>query len=82
VYQQYFTWYIRGMSHRTSIDLDEVLLSECQRILGTGGIRDTVEGAMNELVRADRRARLKQRILTGEGIDRGPETLAASRPTR
>jgi Arc/MetJ family transcription regulator len=70
------------MSHRTSIDLDEVLLSECQRILGTGGIRDTVEGAMNELVRADRRARLKQRILTGDGIDRGPEILAASRPTR
>jgi Arc/MetJ family transcription regulator len=70
------------MSHRTSIDLDEALLSECQRILGTGGIRDTVEGAMNELVRADRRARLKQRILSGAGIDRGPEILAASRPTR
>jgi Arc/MetJ family transcription regulator len=74
--------YIGCMAHRTSIELDETLLTESQRILGTSGIRDTVEGAMRELLRADRRARLKDRLTTGAGIDRSVALLEATRPTR
>ncbi len=70
------------MTHRTTIELDTALLDETRRVLGTTGIRETVEGAMREVTRAAKRARLSERILTGKGFDRGPEILAASRPTR
>lgn len=69
------------MTHRTSIELDDALLDEARRILGTTGIRDTVEGAMREVVRTHRRARLLERIRTGDGIDRSPELLAETRPS-
>jgi Arc/MetJ family transcription regulator len=68
------------MTHRTTIELDEALLDETRQVLGTSGIRETVEGAMREVTRAARRARLAERIRTGKGIDRGPEILSASRP--
>ena len=67
------------MAHRTSIELGEVLLDESQRILGTSGIRDTVEAAFREVIRSDRRNRLRERIRTGEGMDTSPEMLAAVR---
>jgi Arc/MetJ family transcription regulator len=70
------------MAHRTTIEIDEALLEDSRRILGTVGIRDTVEGAMREVVRADRRSRLRRRIQSGEGIDRSEEVFAASRPTQ
>lgn len=68
------------MSHRTSIELDEVLLEEARRILGTAGIRETVETAFREIVRTSRRNRLRERIRSGAGFDRGPEVLSATRP--
>ncbi len=57
-----------------------MLLEESRRILGTTGIRDTVEAAFREIIRADRRNRLRERIRSGEGMDSGPEMLAAVRP--
>jgi Arc/MetJ family transcription regulator len=74
--------YTPSVTHRTTIELDEGLLEETRKVLGTSGIRETVEGAMREVTRAAKRARLAERIRTGEGFDRGPEILAASRPTR
>ncbi len=74
------TIYTEAMSHRTSIELDEMLLEESRRILGTTGIRDTVEAAFREIIRADRRHRLRERIRTGDGMDTGPAMLAAVRP--
>jgi Arc/MetJ family transcription regulator len=70
------------MAHRTTIEIDETLLEDSRRILGTVGIRDTVEGAMREVVRADRRSRLRRRIQSGEGIDRSEEIFASSRPSQ
>jgi Arc/MetJ family transcription regulator len=70
------------MTHRTTIELDEALLAETRQLLGTTGIRDTVEAAMREVTRAAKRRALAERIRTGEGIDRSPEMLAQTRPTR
>ncbi len=70
------------MKHRTTIELDEALLQETREVLGTTGIRETVEAAMREVTRAAKRARLADLIDSGEGIDRGPEMLAITRPTR
>jgi len=70
------------MTHRTSIELDETLLDDARRVLGTTGIRDTIEGAMREVVRAHRRNLLLERIRTGSGVDRSVAVLRESRPTR
>lgn len=64
---------------RTSIEIDQERLERAQDILGTSGIKDTVNRALDEVVRADLRRRLAERIRSGLGVDRGEEILAASR---
>ena len=76
------TIYTSLMVHRTTIELDETLLAESRKILGTNGIRDTVERALEEVIKADRRLRLRTRIRSGDGVDRGPDLLDATRPDR
>jgi hypothetical protein len=51
-------------------------------VLGTKGVKDTIDRALDEVLRADLRKRLAERIRTGEGIDRGEEILEASRRWR
>ena len=70
------------MSRRTTLEVDEALLSRAQRALGTTGIKDTVEKAFEEAIRRDLRERLARRISSGSGIDRSPDLLAESRPPR
>lgn len=67
---------------RTSIELDEDRLVQVRRVLGTTGIKDTVEGAFDAVLRADLRRRLARRVRDGEGVDRGDPVLGASRPER
>jgi Arc/MetJ family transcription regulator len=70
------------MARRTSIDIDDAKLQRVQKVLGTRGLKDTVERAFDEILRADLRRQLAERIRTGEGFDRGKEMLAKTRPTR
>ena len=70
------------MPRRTTIEVDDELLSRAQEALGTRGLKDTVEKAFREAIRRDLRERLAARIETGAGIDRSPELLSDTRPTR
>ena len=70
------------MPRRTTIEIDDELLHRAQEALGTHGLKDTVEMAFREAIRRDLRERLAERIETGAGIDRSPELLSGSRPTR
>lgn len=70
------------MVRRTSIDVDDAKLERVQRVLGTTGLRDTVERAFDEVLRADLRRRLAERIMTGQGIDRGKVMLSKTRRRR
>lgn len=67
---------------RTSVELDEARLHRAQKVLGTKGVKDTIDRALDEILRADLRRRLAERIRTGEGVDRGEEILEASRRWR
>lgn len=67
---------------RTSLEIDEERLAQAQRVLGTTGVKDTIDRALSEVLRADLRRRLAERIRTGEGIDRSEELLEASRRWR
>lgn len=64
---------------RTSLEIDEERLARAQRALGTTGIKDTIDRALDEVHRAELRRRLALRIHSGEGVDRGDELLKASR---
>lgn len=66
----------------TSLEIDEDRLTRAQRVLGTQGVQDTVDRALEEVVRAHLRRRLADRIRTGEGIDRGEDISEASRSPR
>lgn len=70
------------MTRRTSIEVDDELLAHAQEALGTDGLKDTVDAALREAVRRALRGRLARRLETGDGIDRGPDVLAATRPVR
>lgn len=64
---------------RTSIEIDETLLKEAQRILGTAGVRDTVEGAWRELLRRERLAQLADDLANGRLLDAAPGLVADAR---
>jgi Arc/MetJ family transcription regulator len=70
------------MTRRISIDIDDAKLRRLQEVLGTHGLKDTVERAFDEVLRSELRRQLAERIRTGEGIDRGQSLLAKTRPTR
>lgn len=68
-----------SMVRRTSIEIDDALLREAQRILGTVGVRDTVEGAWRELVRREKLAQLADDLAAGRLIDADPALVADAR---
>lgn len=70
---------LMNMVRRTSIEVDEALLKEAQRILGTAGVRDTVEGAWRELVRRERLAQLADDLAEGRLIDADSGLIADAR---
>lgn len=74
--------YDSTMAHRTTIELDLELVAQARQLLGTRGIKDTVEQALREVVRADLRRQLADQFVSGDGFDSGDEILRQTRPTR
>ena len=70
------------MSRRTTIEVDDELLGRAQAVLGTAGLKDTVDAAFRDVIRRSLRQRLATRIETGEGIDLSPELMEHTRPVR
>ncbi|HET9257618.1 MAG TPA: type II toxin-antitoxin system VapB family antitoxin [Pseudonocardiaceae bacterium] len=70
------------MARRTTIEVDDALVREAARILGTTGLKDTVNSALKSVIRAQHRRRLAERLRTGEGVDFGAETATAARTWR
>ena len=47
-----------GCVRRTTLDIDEEMLAKAREILGTSGIKDTVDEALREVVRQEAGRRL------------------------
>jgi Arc/MetJ family transcription regulator len=62
-------------NRKTSLDLDVELLTRAQQILGTHGIKDTIDRALYEIVVADARRRAIDRLTRMEGMDPFDEEL-------
>jgi len=58
------------MKRRTTIEIDDRLVEEARGVLGTRGLRDTVEAALTEAVRAARRRELADQLESTDGLDR------------
>ena len=55
--------------HRTTIVLDQKKLAKVRRLLGTTGIKDTVEKAFDELLAMELRKRAVERLIKHDGLE-------------
>jgi len=63
--------------HKTTIELDEQLLEQVRAVLGTHGLKATVQRAFEEVLALDARQRAIRQLQTMEGLDLDrPEVMA------
>jgi Arc/MetJ family transcription regulator len=55
--------------HKTTLMLDDAKLRRAKRVLGTKGIRDTIDRALDEVLAVDARRRLVEKLRTMKGLD-------------
>ena len=55
--------------HRTTVVLDLQKVERVRRLLGTKGIRDTLDRALDEVIAIRARSAVVERLLTMEGLD-------------
>jgi Arc/MetJ family transcription regulator len=68
------------MVTRTTVELDQDQVAEARSVLGTNGIKDTIEAALDSVIRRSKREAFLQQVVNGDGLDLGPEFLAQARP--
>ncbi len=62
--------YSGPVKRRTTIEIDDELLSRAREVLGTGGLKDTIEAALDEVVKSALREDLIRRLADPDGLDR------------
>lgn len=74
--------YTKEVKRKTTIEIDDDLLLDAQVVLGTKGLKATVDQALMQVVRAGRRRALADQLENGEGLDFGETTRDAARRWR
>lgn len=64
---------------KTTVDVDRKLADEAAEILGTNSLKDTVNGALREVVRAEGRRELAEAIRSGTLSVPTPEEVVRSK---
>ncbi len=67
---------------KTTVDVDRRLADEAAAILGTRSLKDTVNVALREVIRAEGRREFAEAILTGRHSVPTPEEVARSKAPR
>jgi Arc/MetJ family transcription regulator len=70
--------YTHGM-RRTTLDIDDEMLIRAREVLGTHGIKDTVDEALREVVRREAGARIIGWLKENEDL-RNPEIMERAWP--
>jgi Arc/MetJ family transcription regulator len=68
------------MVTRTTVELDQDQMAEARTVLGTTGIKDTIDAALDRVIRQAKREAFLQQLADDDGLDFGPEFLAQARP--
>ena len=63
--------------HKTTLEIDEVLVQRAAAVLGTRGLKATVHRALEEVVAAEARRRLVERLRTMDGLDLDDQEVMA-----
>lgn len=58
-----------GAVHKTTLVIDDRKIARVRKLLGTKGIRDTVEGALDEVIAIRARRRVVEQLRTMRGLD-------------
>lgn len=58
------------MARRSSIVVDDELVAAARAVLGTRGLKDTIDAALHDVVRTARRRQLAARLAAHDGLDR------------
>ena len=62
---------------KTSVDVDDLLLGQVRDVLGTSSIKETIDGALREVMRAEARRREIRALAVMEGLDLADEQVMA-----
>ena len=74
----YFTGEVETMSTRkTSVEINEELLTAVQRVLSTATLKDTIEQAFQEVLKAEARREEVQALATMQGMDLADDEVMA-----
>ena len=55
--------------HKTTLVVDDKKIARVRKLLGTKGIRDTIDRALDEVLAVHRRSRAVEQLITMEGLD-------------
>jgi hypothetical protein len=55
--------------HKTTLVVDDAKLERARELLGTKGIRETIDRALDEVIALDMRRRFADRLRAMEGLD-------------
>jgi hypothetical protein len=61
--------------HKTTLVLDDAKLRRAQKALGTRGIKDTIDRALDEVLALEARRRLVDRLRASRGVDLADEKI-------
>jgi Arc/MetJ family transcription regulator len=64
-------------TRKTSVEINEELLADVQRILDTRTVKDTIEGAFREVVRAEARRQEVEALTAMKGLDLADPQIVA-----
>lgn len=62
---------------KTSVEVDDRLLGQVRELLGTSSIKETIDGALREVVRAEARRREIRALAVMDGLDLADEKVMA-----
>jgi Arc/MetJ family transcription regulator len=55
--------------HKTTLVIDDAKLERARELLGTKGIRETIDRALDEVIALDMRRRFADRLRAMDGLD-------------
>ena len=62
---------------KTSVDIDERLIEQAKNLLGTSSIKETIDGALREVVRTEARRQEIRALADMDGLDLADEQVMA-----
>ena len=62
---------------KTSVDVDDRLLDQVRDVLGTSSIKETIDRALREVMRAEARRLEIEALAVMDGLDLADETVMA-----